>query len=90
LYGIAKTCQQEYDDTLILYGENPSIANPMRTFHRSLVKSGLKSSRAFHASLSDGCTITWLFSRTLSLCYVMCLTVFFEINDHFIRGIRGM
>jgi hypothetical protein len=58
LYGIAKACQHEYDDALILYSENQSVANPMRTFHASLAKFGSKSSRAFHALLSDECTIT--------------------------------
>jgi hypothetical protein len=58
LYGIAKTGQQEYDATLILYGENPSVAIPMRTFHASLAKSMSKSSRAFHASLSDTYPVT--------------------------------
>jgi hypothetical protein len=61
LYGIVKTGQQEYDAALILYGENPSIANSIRTFCASLVKFVSKSSRAFHATLSDGCTITWSF-----------------------------
>jgi hypothetical protein len=87
LYGIAKIGQQEYDYALILYSENPSVANPMRTFHASLAKSGSKTSRAFHASLSDGCTITWSFSRTPSLCHLIFLDVFFEINKHFIRGV---
>jgi hypothetical protein len=90
LYGIAKTGQQEYDDALILYGMNPSVTNPMHTFYASLARSGPTSSRDFHASLSDGCTITWSFSRTHSLCHLMCLVVFFEINNHFIRGVRGM
>jgi hypothetical protein len=90
LYGIAKIGQQEYDDALILYNENPSMANPMRTFHASLMKSGSKSSKAFHASLSDESIITWSFSRTSSLCQLMCLAVFFEINNCFIQGIRGM
>jgi hypothetical protein len=58
LYEIAKIGQQEYDDALVLYGVNPSVANPMRTFHASLAKSGSKSSRVFHALLSDRCTIT--------------------------------
>jgi hypothetical protein len=45
LYGIAKTGQQEYDDALVLYGMNPSITNPMRTFRASLVgKSHLEPS----------------------------------------------
>jgi hypothetical protein len=52
LYGIVKTGQQDYDATLILWGENPPIANPMCTFLASLAKSTSKSSRAFHASLS--------------------------------------
>jgi hypothetical protein len=90
LYGIAKIGQHEYDDALVLYDENPSIANPMSTFHASLVKFGSKSSRAFHASLSDRCTITWSFSRTPSLCHLICLAVFFEINNYFIQGVRGM
>jgi hypothetical protein len=90
LYGIAKMGQQEYDVALILYGRNPSVAIPMCTFHASLVNSASKSSRAFHASLSDGCTITWSFSRTPSLCHLMCLADFFERNNSFIRGIRGM
>jgi hypothetical protein len=63
---------------------------PMRTFRASLAKSGSKSSRAFHASLSDGCTITWSFSRTPYLCHLMCLAVFFEINNYFIWDVRGM
>jgi hypothetical protein len=54
LFGIAKTGQQEYDTTLILYGVNPSVANPMHTFRASLAKPASKSSRAFHASLLDG------------------------------------
>jgi hypothetical protein len=37
LYEIAKTGQQGYDAALVLYGENPSVANPMRTFRASLV-----------------------------------------------------
>jgi hypothetical protein len=90
LYEIAKTCQQEYDAALILYGMNPSIANPMWTFCTSLAKSVSKSSRAFHALLSDKCTITWSFSRTPSLCHLMCLAVFFERNNYFIRGVRGI
>jgi hypothetical protein len=89
LYGIGKMGQQEYDDALVLYGVNPYVANPMHTFYASMVKSGSKSSRAFHASLSNGCTIT-SFSRTPSLCYLMCLAVFFEINNSFIRCVRGM
>jgi hypothetical protein len=54
LYGIANTCQQEYDAALILYGENPSVANPIRTFHTSLAKFASKSSRAVtpHVSIS--------------------------------------
>jgi hypothetical protein len=90
LYGISKIDQQEYDAALILYGENPSVTNPMCTFHASLAKSALKSSEAFHASLSDGCTITWSFSHAPSLCHLMCLVVFFEINNHFIQGVRAM
>jgi hypothetical protein len=90
LYGIAKTGQQEYDAALILYSENPSVTNPMHTFYASLAESALKSSRAFHASLSDGCTITWSFSHTSSLCHLMCLAVFFEIKNFFIRGVRGL
>jgi hypothetical protein len=43
LYGIVKTDQQEYNAALILYGENPSITNPMRIFCASLVKSISKS-----------------------------------------------
>jgi hypothetical protein len=86
LCGIAKTCQHEYDDALILYSENPSVANPMRTFHASLAKSGSKSSRVFHASLSNGCTITWSFSHTPSLCHLMCCHIpkfsFLNVN-HF-------
>jgi hypothetical protein len=58
LYGIAKIVQQEYDDALILYSVNPSVTNPMRTFRASLTKSRSKSSRAFHTSLSDRCTVT--------------------------------
>jgi hypothetical protein len=58
LYEIIKTGQYKYDDALILYVDNPSVVNPMRTFHASLAKSESKSSRAFHVSLSDGCTIT--------------------------------
>jgi hypothetical protein len=77
LYGIAKTGQQEYDAALILYSENPSITNPMHTFYTYLAKSASKSYRAFRASLSDGCTITWLFSCTPSLCHLMCLAFFF-------------
>jgi hypothetical protein len=69
LYGIAKTGEQEYDATLILYGVNPSIANPMRTFRASLVMFVSKSSRAFHDTLSDECNIIWSFSRTPSLCH---------------------
>jgi hypothetical protein len=56
---IVKICQQEYDATLILYGENPSVVNPIRTFHASLAKSASKSSRFFYASLcapSLGCS----------------------------------
>jgi hypothetical protein len=90
LYEIAKTGQQEYDAALVLYDENPSVANPMHTFCASLAKFASKSSRAFYASLSDGCTITWSFSRTTSLCHLMCLVVFLEINNSFIRGVRGM
>jgi hypothetical protein len=37
-YGIAKIGQQEYNVALILYSENPSVANPMHTFHASLTK----------------------------------------------------
>jgi hypothetical protein len=88
LYGIAKTGQQEYNGALVLYDMNPSVANPMRTFYASLAKSRSKSSRAYHAALSDGCTITWSFSRTPSLCHLICLAA--EINNYFIRGIRGM
>jgi hypothetical protein len=39
---IAKIGQQEYDDTLVLYGENPSVVNPIRTFHASLAKFASK------------------------------------------------
>jgi hypothetical protein len=73
LYRIAKTSQQEYD-----------AANPMRTLCANLAKSASKSSRAFHNSLSDGCTITWSFSHTSSLCHLICLAVFFERKNHFI------
>jgi hypothetical protein len=58
LYAIAKMGQQEYDTTLILYDDNPSVTNPMLTIYASLAKSTSKSSRAFHALLSDGCTTT--------------------------------
>jgi hypothetical protein len=58
LYIIAKTSQQEYDAALVLDGVNPSMVNPMHTFRASLTKSASKSSRVFHVSVSDGCTIT--------------------------------
>jgi hypothetical protein len=90
LYGIAKACQHEYDVADELYSINPSVANPMQTFLASLVMSGSKLSRAFHASLSDVYTITWSFSRTPSLCHLMCQAVFFEMNNRFIQGVRGM
>jgi hypothetical protein len=90
LYGIANTGQQEYDDAVILKGEKPSVSKPSRTFLASLAKFGSKSSKAFHASVSDGCTINFGFARTLSLCHLMCLAVFFDKNNRFNRGIRGM
>jgi hypothetical protein len=90
LYEIAKTDQHEYDAVDELYDMNPFVTNPMRTFLTSLMKSGSKLSRVFHASLSDGCTITWSFSCTPSLCHLMCLAVLFEMNNGFIRGVRGM
>jgi hypothetical protein len=58
LYEMTNTGQQEYDATLVLYGENTFVANPIPTFLASLTKSASKSSKSFHDSLLDGCTIT--------------------------------
>jgi hypothetical protein len=69
---------------------NPSVANLMLTFLASLMNSISKLSRAFRASLSDGCAITWSFSLTHSLCHLMCLVIFFDRNNCFIWGVRGM
>jgi hypothetical protein len=90
LYEIAKMGQHEYDAADELYNMKPSIANPMWIFLASLAKSVSKLSRAFHASLLDECNIIWSFSCTPYLCHLMCLVVFFEINKHFIRGVRHM
>src|SRR5687767_10316103 len=90
LYGTAKTGQHEYDVAVRLNGEKPSVAKPKRTFRTSSAKLESKASSAFHASVSAGCTMTFGFSRTPSLCHLMCLAVFLEMNKRFNRGMRGM
>jgi hypothetical protein len=70
LYGIANMGQQEYDVALSPQGVKPSVASPMRTFLASRANYGLKLSKAFHMSESEGCTITSLFSLSPSLCHM--------------------
>jgi hypothetical protein len=67
LYGTANTGQQEYDDALSLKGVKPSVVSPMQTFLASRANSGSKLSKAFHASESEGCTISSLFSLSLTI-----------------------
>jgi hypothetical protein len=82
-YRTAKTSQQEYGAEFELNESMSSVTNPKRTFLASLTKSASKLSRTFHASLSEGCSMSVSFSRMSSLCHLMCLTVLLEINDRF-------
>jgi hypothetical protein len=88
LYGKTKTCQQEYGVEFVPNGSKSYVANPMQTFLVSLVKFASKLLTAFHASPSDGCTMTLSFSRTHSLCHLMCLVVLFKMNYRFSRGVK--
>jgi hypothetical protein len=57
LYGIAKTCQQEYDAALVLYGQNPSIANPMRSLRQSHLEPSIPHYQTGASSLGHShCT----------------------------------
>jgi hypothetical protein len=79
LYETTKTSQHEYDSAIRLKGKKPFVTKLMQTFLASLAKLESKAYDAFHA-----------LSGTHSLCHLMCLAVFFEINKCFNRCIRGM
>jgi hypothetical protein len=81
LYDTTNMGHQEYGPKSALNGSKPYVPNLMRTFLASLAKYVSKLLSAFHASPSDGCTMTLLFSRTPSMCHLMCLPVPFEINN---------
>jgi hypothetical protein len=69
LYGTTNMGQQEYDDALSPKGVKPSVASPIQTFIMYRANSRSKLSKAFHASESEGCTITSLFSLSPYLCH---------------------
>jgi hypothetical protein len=81
LYRTAKTNQQEYGVEFVLNGLKSSVSNPKLTFLSSQAKSASKLSSTFHASPSEGCTMSPSFSRMPSLCHLMCLAVLLEINN---------
>jgi hypothetical protein len=87
LYDTAKTGQQEYGAEFVLNGSKPFVANPKQTFLASLAKFASNLSSTFHASLSEECLMTPSLSHMSSLCYLICLTVFLEINNRFKRGV---
>jgi hypothetical protein len=88
LYGKTKTCQQEYGAEFVPNGSKSSVVNLMQAFLASLAKFASKMLTAFHASPSDGCTMTLSFSCTHSLCHLMCLVVLFKMNYRFSRGVK--
>jgi hypothetical protein len=83
LYVTTKIGHQQYGVEFVLHGSKPFVDNPKRTFHASLVKSAKKMSSTFHASLSEGCTMTLSFSCMPYLCHLMCVAVLLKINNHF-------
>jgi hypothetical protein len=83
------TGQQEYGAEFVLNGSKPFVVNPKQTFHASLAKFASNLSTIFHASPSEGSTMTPSFSHMSSLCHLMCLTVLLEINNRFKRAVIG-
>jgi hypothetical protein len=83
LYDTTKMGHQEYDVEFVLNGSKTSVANPKQTFLTSLVKYASNLSSTFHASLSEGCTITLSFSCMPSFYHLICFTVLSEINNRF-------
>jgi hypothetical protein len=88
-YGTTKMGHQEYGAEFVLIGSKASVANPKQTFLVSLAKFASNMSSTFHASPSEGCTMTPSFSCMPSLYHLMCLIVLLEINNHFKRGVIG-
>jgi hypothetical protein len=60
-----------------------------QAFLACLANSIAKLLRALPPSLSQGCIIASLFSRSPFLCYRMCMIVLLEINNCFHQGCRG-
>jgi hypothetical protein len=89
LYDTAKRSQQEYGAEFILNRSKPSVDNPKRTFLVLLAKSASNLSSTFHASPSEGCSMTPSFSRMHSLYHLMCLVVLLEINNRVKCGVIG-
>jgi hypothetical protein len=76
LYRLEMICQHEYDTMVILKGVKPLVAKLIQMFLASLVNSGSKLSRAFHASPFEGYTINPSCLSVQSLCHLMCIAVF--------------
>jgi hypothetical protein len=88
-HGTTKMGQQEYGAEFVLNGSKSSVANLKQTFLASLAKFASNLPSTFHASPSEGCLMTPSFSCMPSLCHLICLAVFLEINNRFKRGVIG-